>query len=179
VLVVADSSPLLYLSRVGLLEFLRTAFGDIVVPEAVWDEIVGARPDAPGVSALRSAPWLRIDRRDLPETDLGLDPGETAAILLAEALQADLLLIDERAGRTVAQGRGLVVRGTLGIPRAGPRARRSASAGAGTRGVGGAGIPHLAVARRRSASSGRRRMTAEGRCRGPHGSTHKGNTSDP
>jgi predicted nucleic acid-binding protein len=46
---------------------------------------------------------------------LGLDPGETAAILLAEAPQADLPLIDERAGRLIAEGRGLAVRGTLGV----------------------------------------------------------------
>lgn len=114
-LVVADSSPLVYLSRVGVLDLLATAFGEVVVPGAVWAEVVDARPDAPGVSALQAASWLRVDRRDLPPADLGLDPGETAAILLAELLHADLLLIDERAGRGVAEGRGLVVRGTLGV----------------------------------------------------------------
>ena len=44
-----------------------------------------------------------------------MDPGETAAILVAESLHADLLLIDERVGRAVAQERGLAVRGTLGV----------------------------------------------------------------
>lgn len=114
-LVIADSSPLVYLSRVGVLDLLATAFGEVVVPATVWAEVVDARRDAPGVSALRSATWLRVDRRSLPSADLGLDPGETAAILLAEALHADLLLIDERAGRAVAEERGLVVRGTLGV----------------------------------------------------------------
>lgn len=114
-LVVADGSPLVYLCRLGVLELLATAFGEVVVPVRVWEEVVNARPDAPGVSALRSAAWLRVDRRELPEVNLGLDPGETAAILLAEALHADVLLIDERAGRAVAEGRGLTVRGTLGV----------------------------------------------------------------
>jgi len=36
-----------------------------------------------------------------------LDPGERAAIILAESLRADLLLIDDRAGAVLAQHRGL------------------------------------------------------------------------
>jgi predicted nucleic acid-binding protein len=43
------------------------------------------------------------------------DRFQAAAILLAESLHADLLLIDERVGRKVAQERGVVVRGTLGV----------------------------------------------------------------
>jgi len=45
--------------------------------------------------------------------DLGLDAGETAAILLAEALKADALLIDKRRGRAVALARGMAVVGTV------------------------------------------------------------------
>ncbi len=44
-----------------------------------------------------------------------LDSGERAAILLAESLRADLLLIDEREGATLAERRGLAVTGTLGL----------------------------------------------------------------
>src|SRR5258708_3158978 len=44
-----------------------------------------------------------------------LDPGERAAIVLAESLQADLLLIDDRSGASAAQQRGLIVTGTLGV----------------------------------------------------------------
>lgn len=114
-IVVADSSPLIYLSRAGVLDVLADVFGEVFLPATVWAEVVDARPDAPGVGALRAAPWLLVDLRALPDVDLGLDPGETAAILLAEALHADFLLIDERAGRIVAERRGLSVRGTLGV----------------------------------------------------------------
>jgi len=44
-----------------------------------------------------------------------LDLGERAAILLAESINADLLLIDDRAGAILAQRRGLAVTGTLGV----------------------------------------------------------------
>jgi predicted nucleic acid-binding protein len=44
-----------------------------------------------------------------------LDSGERAAIVLAESMCADLLLIDDRAGAILAQRRGLAVTGTLGV----------------------------------------------------------------
>ncbi len=48
-----------------------------------------------------------------------LDLGERAAIALAETMHADLLLIDEAAGRAEAKRRHLRVTGTLGVLRAG------------------------------------------------------------
>ena len=115
-IVVADSSPLVCLARTDLLHLLRDMFGQVLVPRIVWDEVTLARPDAPGALAVAGADWIRI--RETPTEDpegLGLDPGETAAIRLAEALGADLLLIDERSGRRVAEARRLHVRGTLGV----------------------------------------------------------------
>jgi predicted nucleic acid-binding protein len=44
-----------------------------------------------------------------------LDKGEREAIQLAEELEADLIVIDERAGREEALKRNLPVIGTLGI----------------------------------------------------------------
>jgi hypothetical protein len=44
-----------------------------------------------------------------------LDPGERDAILLAEEVRADLLLIDERQGRLEARRRGITTTGTLGV----------------------------------------------------------------
>jgi predicted nucleic acid-binding protein len=115
VIVIADSSPLIYLSRVGALDILRLLYGEVLVPSVVWTEVVGMRPNAPGAEAVRAATWLRIPDVEPDPVDLGLDPGESAAILLAEALHADLLLIDERAGRAVAEARGVRVRGTVGV----------------------------------------------------------------
>jgi predicted nucleic acid-binding protein len=66
------------------------------------------------LDALRGATWLSV--ADDPALEaLGLDPGETAAILLAGAVAAEVLRIDERRGRAVAVARGLHVIGTLGV----------------------------------------------------------------
>lgn len=47
--------------------------------------------------------------------DYRIDTGEREAILLAEEILADALLIDDLAGREAAQDRGLFVIGTVGV----------------------------------------------------------------
>ena len=44
-----------------------------------------------------------------------LDPGEAEAIILAMELNAELLLMDERPGRTIALHYGINVSGVLGL----------------------------------------------------------------
>jgi predicted nucleic acid-binding protein len=113
-IVVADTSPPLHLGRIGRLDLLPAVVGRVTVPRTVWSELIqpGTRQDV--VAALEAANWIEIVD-DPSARDLGLDPGETAAILLAEQLHADALLIDERRGRSVAAARGISVIGTLGV----------------------------------------------------------------
>lgn len=47
--------------------------------------------------------------------DADFDPGERAAIALAKKHEADLLLIDDQAGRAEARRLGLRLTGTLGV----------------------------------------------------------------
>src|SRR5260370_36311304 len=70
----------------------------------------------------RAPPWLSVvpvesDKVQAITDDLDL--GERAALALAATLHADLLLIDEAAGRAEARRRHLRVTGTLGVLRAG------------------------------------------------------------
>jgi predicted nucleic acid-binding protein len=53
VIVVADTTPLLYLSRIGQLELLHLLYQQVFVPATVWHEAAVVRPSAPGVEALR------------------------------------------------------------------------------------------------------------------------------
>lgn len=113
-IVVADTSPVLHLARIGRLELIPFVAGRVIVPRTVWKELVHPGTRTEVVEALQAARWIEL--ADDPRLqDLGLDPGETAAILLAESIAADALLIDERRGRAVAIARGIAVIGTLGI----------------------------------------------------------------
>ena len=116
--VVADTSPLNYLILLGHIEILPKIYGEILVPQAVLDELQD--PDAPAeVQAWTSAPpaWLQISGiayQPDPLLDL-LDRGERDAILLAQSIKADWLIIDDLDGRREAANRQLPVIGTLGI----------------------------------------------------------------
>ena len=118
-IVVADTTPLLYLSRIGRLAIPRALYAEVLVPREVHEELVAKRPDAGGVEDLRRAEWIVVVEAPgsipVDESSLAaLDAGEAAAIRLAYERRA-LVLIDERAGRRAAHSLGLAVRGTLGM----------------------------------------------------------------
>lgn len=110
-IVVSDTSPLTSLLTVGEAELLVRLFGEVRIPEAVEAELRRSHPSLPA--------WLRIQPvRDAAKARLymqSVDRGEAEAIALAEELHADHLLMDERKGRRLAQQRGLVVVGLLGV----------------------------------------------------------------
>ncbi|HEY6844709.1 MAG TPA: DUF3368 domain-containing protein [Terracidiphilus sp.] len=117
-IVVADTSPLNYLVLLGHIEILPKIYGEVLIPQAVLDELQDS--DAPvEVRAWVSTPpaWLRISSivyQSHPLLDF-LDRGERDAILLAESVNADRLIIDDLDGRREAANRRLPVIGTLGI----------------------------------------------------------------
>jgi predicted nucleic acid-binding protein len=59
--------------------------------------------------------WLAVQEPARIDPSLRLGPGEAAAIALAEELNADWVLLDERKGSRKAESRGLRVAGTLTI----------------------------------------------------------------
>ena len=86
-IVVSDSSPLISLARIGELEILRCLYGEILIPQAVWDEIVVEGEGRPGADEVRGSGWIRCE----PVSNLHLarilrrelGAGEAEAIALA------------------------------------------------------------------------------------------------
>ncbi len=118
-IVVADSSPLIALARVGRLDLLRERFGRLLLPIAVWQEVVASGADRAGAEAVQNADW--IEKRSIVDAGLvhllqqNLGPGEAEAIVLAREAKADFLLVDERLGRAAAIRLGLRVTGLIGV----------------------------------------------------------------
>ena len=122
-IVVADSGPLHYLILLDHSELLRRFYSRVVVPDAVASELSAAgAPPTVRDWILQLPPWVSVVPVALEAVETitdDLDLGERSAIALTATLSADLLLIDEAAGRAEARRRNLRVTGTLGVLRAG------------------------------------------------------------
>jgi predicted nucleic acid-binding protein len=115
-IVVSDTSPLNDLILIDAVDPLPQIFGQVYAPPTVVEELkhVGS-PEAVRLWADSPPTWFVVREPSSVAHDPRLDPGETAAIALAEELQANALLIDEKDGRKAARQRGLHVVGTLGV----------------------------------------------------------------
>jgi predicted nucleic acid-binding protein len=113
-IVVADSSPLVALTNIGPIDILPSLFGQIP-PQILAELRAPRRPQSVRDLLASSPPWLRERSPRLVQSIQGLHGGEIAAISLAEELDADLLLIDEKLGRQVAARRKIRFAGTVGV----------------------------------------------------------------
>ena len=117
-LVVCDAGPLIHLDEVGCLDLLAD-FSEVLVPEAVWVEVLKHRPSA----LTHSAVSLRRVRPMAPEPPalealalvLSLHTGEWEALRVALEHRPGLLLTDDTAARLAAGNLGIVTHGTIGI----------------------------------------------------------------
>jgi uncharacterized protein len=113
---VSDSSPLLYLAALGDLEFLPALFGDITIPQAVWQELVIYGHGKPGSVEVEKArgSWLTVlvasDREAVAQlTSRQLQLGESEAIVLANELKERVVFMDDELAVGEARTRGFIV----------------------------------------------------------------------
>lgn len=117
---VCNSSVLISLSLIGQLDLLRQRFpGGILVPAAVWHEVVESAEGRPGAEQVAGAPWIEVksvaDANLVMALKTSLDTGEAEAIVLAREQNISLVLLDEKDARKMARRLGLAVLGTVGI----------------------------------------------------------------
>lgn len=117
--VVSDTSPITNLAGIGQLDLLRQLYGNITIPQAVYDEMAGIGRTVPGAIEVQTLPWLKTqfvrNSNQVEALRATLDRGEAEAIVLALELKAELLIIDEKPGRVIAGSYGINITGVLGV----------------------------------------------------------------
>ena len=116
-IIVSNTSPINYLILIGQIDLLPE-FKQIIIPQAVYSELSeSAAPLAVQTWIATPPEWLKIQPVNQASdaiVDL-LDSGERAAILLAQELNADLLLLDDMKARRTSTERGFAITGVLVI----------------------------------------------------------------
>lgn len=111
------ASPLIALYRANLHMLLPQIFPEILVPEAVWAEVVNGTYDDPAAKGLPAATWARKtavpNRSEVQAWNLGA--GETALLSLAFADKRLKVVLDDRAARRCANVFGISTMGTAGV----------------------------------------------------------------
>jgi uncharacterized protein len=108
--VVSNSSPLIALEQLDLLDVLEQIFGNVLVPPAVAKEVA---PTVTLPAWIKEQSLSQAIGPHILSTSLGA--GESEALSLALELKASLLILDERPARRLAQALNVPVIGTLGL----------------------------------------------------------------
>jgi predicted nucleic acid-binding protein len=119
---ISDSSTLMHLSMLGRLGLLQEFFGEVLVPPAVWREVVEEGRGRSGSQEVEEAArlgWLKIaapTNQELVQLlKRSLDNGESEAIALALEHQPEVLLLDESDARRMADVYQLRKTGIIGL----------------------------------------------------------------
>ena len=115
--VVVNASPLILLSKINLTDLLPRLFTEVVVPDAVWQEIARGGNNDPAAQTLLS---LRVERVPVeavaPEILVwNLGDGESDVLTFALANQGHRAVVDDKAARSCARSVGINILGTGGL----------------------------------------------------------------
>ncbi|PSB34428.1 DUF3368 domain-containing protein [Stenomitos frigidus] len=117
--VVSNTSPITNLAGIGQLDLLHQFYDTITIPQAVYNEMATIGRAVPGALEVQTLPWITVqpvkDQNQVEALRAVLDPGKAEAIVLALELNASLLIIDERPGRSIARQNSILIIGVLGV----------------------------------------------------------------
>ena len=97
-IVIADTTPLNHLILIDQADLLQALYGRVIIPQTVLSELQAhATPQRVKTWVSKRPDWLEVNRSSFgSDPSLArLDAGERDAILLAQKLGADLLLMDD------------------------------------------------------------------------------------
>ena len=108
-IVVSDTTAISNLLTIGRADLLTTLFERVIIPPAVWTELLAFHPELPD--------WLEVvtvsQVQRMRDYQRLVHAGE--AIALALEVRPDWLLIDDSDGRRLAKQEGAPVIGLMGV----------------------------------------------------------------
>lgn len=114
--IISDTSPISNLMHIELIHLLQYLYSEVIIPVAVY-EALSVIPQQKSIIDQQN--WISIrsveNQERVEELLLHLDRGESEAIVLAQESQADLLLIDEIKGRSIANQKSMRTIGLFGV----------------------------------------------------------------
>jgi predicted nucleic acid-binding protein len=119
--VISNASPLIALSNISQLELLEKIFKKIIIPEAVYKEVVEEGKGRAGAKEVEKyvGKWIELKTvKNIDEVNAlraVLDYGEAEVIALGQEINADLLILDNKEPRLFAKHLGFKLIGTVGI----------------------------------------------------------------
>ena len=117
--VIVNSTPIIVLCNIGLLDILKALYAEIYIPEAVYREVT--EKDDSACQVLKTAlNWIHVEKianqADKKMYKAKLHDGEVEVMILAqEGTADDLVVIDDNAAKKTAKYLGLKVTGTIGV----------------------------------------------------------------
>ena len=100
--VVSNTTPLIALADIGHLDLLNKLYSDIYIPKAVLSEI----KTEPAKYAIKNSDWVKVKSIQKAEDKslfrAKLHAGEVEVMILAEEINADLLIMDDNVAKKTA-----------------------------------------------------------------------------
>ncbi|MFS1525732.1 DUF3368 domain-containing protein [Microbulbifer sp. 2304DJ12-6] len=118
-IVISDTTALAHPTKIGALHIPQKLSGEILIPTAALSELAQVKRTQPGALQALTSPWIRVapinNQTVVSKLTQHLDLRESEAIGLSLELNADVLIIDEVAGPTVAKRLVRSIIGMLGV----------------------------------------------------------------
>ncbi len=115
---VADSGPLIGLTRIGQLELLPRMFSEIIAPPEIWHEVTVKGRGLPGAYEISQVKWIKIkgpSSQLVQPLSILVDAGEAQAIALAQTTPDCIILLDDARARKIAARLNIKQIGTIGL----------------------------------------------------------------
>ena len=117
--VAVNSSPLIFLAKLKLLNILNELFDEVYITDAVYHETVVEGAGHEEAIDIENAGFLKRasgrNQRVVKFLLEMIDHGEAETIAFALENEVDLIVLDDKDARKVARGFGVRVTGTLGL----------------------------------------------------------------